>query len=168
MKKSLNQKGFAHIQIIAIIAVVVLASALTFWRINNNSQSASVDENDELTSQEVAELAQRGEFIDEDHDLIPLCAEGATENCEDSKKDHDFDNDGIEDSLDKDDDNDGEESDESEDDSDNDDVADDSDDDDDNDGVDDDDDDDDDNDGVDDDSSDDVDDDSSDDDSSDD
>ena len=140
-----HQLGFAHIQLLAILTVVVLAAALTFWRINKTDINAHLLEGTELTEQEIIERAEKADFIDKDHDLIPLCNETFTTKCEDEKEDADFDNDGVADSKDNDDDNDDIDDDDDSDD-DNDDINDDSEDDDDNDGIDDDEDSDDDND----------------------
>ena len=101
-----HQLGFAHIQLLAILTVVVLAAALTFWRINKTDINAHLLEGTELTEQEIIERAEKADFIDKDHDLIPLCNETFTTKCEDEKEDADFDNDGVADSKDNDDDND--------------------------------------------------------------
>ena len=146
MNKKINQSGFAHVQIVLLLVAIVLVSTLTVWRISKNSSQSSTREN-ELSQEEIADLATEAKFIDKDHDLLPLCTADITETCEDKEGDDDFDNDSVKDSVDSDDDNDGDTSDESEDDSDNDDVNDDDDSDDDNDEVEDDDDPDDDNDG---------------------
>ncbi len=116
MKKTLNQRGFAHLQLIILIVLVILAGVLVFWRVNNSSRQASVDSADELTKDEIKVMAREAEFIDEDHDLTPECDNSGPGNCEDDESDHDFDDDGSSDSDDSDDDDDGEEDDEDEDD----------------------------------------------------
>ncbi len=129
----LNQRGIAHVQVLMLLAVLVVGVTLTFWRVSKNSNSLSHESGQ--SQEDTAALISEAKFIDEDHDLKPLCTAEVTENCENEKADHDFDNDGIVDSEDTDDDNDGTKDDSSKDDSDNDDVNDSSDTDDDNDGV---------------------------------
>lgn len=146
MAKRTKKQGLAHIQLLTVLVVVVLAAALTFWRINRTNINSHLLEGTELTEQEIIEKAKNAEFVDNDHDLIPECEDGQTTDCESEAKDHDFDNDGVADSRDSDDDNDDIDDDEDFDD-DNDDEDDDDEDDGDNDGIDDDDDSDDDNDG---------------------
>ena len=141
-----HQFGFAHVQLLAVLAIVVLAAGLTFWRINKTGINSHLLEGTELTETEIIEQAEKANFVDKDHDLVPLCNETFSTECESEKEDADFDNDGTEDSKDDDDDNDSiKDSDDNDDD--NDEVEDEQEDDEDNDGIDDDEDSDDDNDG---------------------
>lgn len=94
--KSTNDRGFAHLYLLLGGAVVIGLVGFAVWRLYSAKNQASISD------KKITALAEEVELVDEDHDLIPLCTDKVTENCENEKEDQDFDNDGIEDSQDED------------------------------------------------------------------
>ncbi len=78
-----------------VLALAVIGGGVA-WQLAKNDTRSSISE------QEITNLAKDIEFIDEDHDLIPLCTETVQQGCETESEDGDYNNDGKPDSQDDD------------------------------------------------------------------